>query len=35
LVATETYYYIISPVAWILCGLLVIAHRLITKSPTL
>jgi O-antigen ligase len=35
LVATETYYYIISPVAWILCGLLVIAHRLITKSPRL
>jgi hypothetical protein len=35
LVATGTYYYIISPVAWILCGLLVIAHRLITKSPTL
>ena len=35
LVAATTYYYIISPVAWILCGLLVIAHRLITKSPTL
>ena len=33
LVAAETYYYIVSPVAWILCGLLVIAHRLITKSP--
>jgi O-antigen ligase len=33
LVAAETYYYIVSPIAWILCGLLVIAHRLITKSP--
>jgi O-antigen ligase len=35
LVAATTYYYIISPVAWILCGLLVIAHRLITGSPRL
>jgi hypothetical protein len=35
LVATTTYYYIISPIAWILCGLLVIAHRLITSSPRL
>jgi hypothetical protein len=35
LVAATTYYYIISPVAWILCGLLVIAHRLITNSPRL
>ena len=35
LVATETYYYIISPIAWILCGLLVIAHRLITRGPRL
>jgi hypothetical protein len=35
LVAAITYYYIISPIAWILCGLLVIAHRLITNSPRL
>jgi len=35
LVATETYYYIISPIAWILCGLMVIAHRLITARPSL
>jgi nitrate reductase gamma subunit len=35
LVAATTYYYIISPIAWILCGLLVIAHRLITKTPRL
>jgi len=34
LVAATTYYYIISPIAWILCGLLVIAHRLITSAPT-
>jgi hypothetical protein len=35
LVAATTYYYVISPIAWILCGLLVIAHRLITMSPRL
>jgi hypothetical protein len=34
LVAATTYYYIISPVAWILCGLLGIAHRLITRQTT-
>jgi hypothetical protein len=28
LVAANTYYYIISPIPWILMGLLVIAHRL-------
>jgi hypothetical protein len=33
LVAAETYYYVISPIAWMLCGLLVMAHRLIAKSP--
>jgi hypothetical protein len=33
LVAAETYYYVVSPIAWILCGLLVIAHRLVTKNP--
>ncbi|MBN2098514.1 MAG: O-antigen ligase family protein [Dehalococcoidia bacterium] len=32
LVATETYYYIVSPIPWILCGLLVIAHRLVTEE---
>ncbi len=32
LAAAETYYYIISPIPWILCGLLVVAHRLITKG---
>lgn len=32
LVATETYYYVISPIAWILGGLLVIAHRLMTRG---
>jgi hypothetical protein len=32
LVAAETYYYIISPLPWILCGLLVIAHRLVTEE---
>jgi len=34
LVAATTYHYIISPIAWILCGLLVIAHRLITRETT-
>jgi hypothetical protein len=33
LVAADTYYYVISPISWTLCGLLVIAHRHITKSP--
>ena len=33
LVATETYYYVISPIACVLSGLLVIAHRHVTKSP--
>ena len=33
LVATDTYYYIVSPISWMLCGLLVTAHRHITKSP--
>jgi len=32
LVAAETYYYIISPIPWILCGLLVVAHRLVTEE---
>jgi hypothetical protein len=33
LVAADTYYYIISPIPWILCVLLVIAHRLVTEEP--
>ncbi|MBN2098380.1 MAG: O-antigen ligase family protein [Dehalococcoidia bacterium] len=33
LVATDTYYYVVSPIAWMLCGLLFMSHRLITKSP--
>jgi O-Antigen ligase len=33
LVGEQTYYYVVSPVAWMLCGLLVIAHRHVTKSP--
>ena len=33
LVAADTYYYVISPIAWMLCGLLIMAHRLITKNP--
>jgi hypothetical protein len=32
-VATDTYYYVISPIAWLLCGLLVMAHRHLTRSP--
>ncbi len=32
LTAADTYYYIVSPIPWILCGLLVVAHRLITKG---
>ena len=32
LVAAETYYYIVSPIPWILCALLVIAHRLVTEE---
>lgn len=32
LVAADTYYYVISPIAWMLCGLLVMSHRLITKN---
>jgi hypothetical protein len=32
LVAAKTYYYIISPIPWILCGLLVIAHRLVIEE---
>jgi hypothetical protein len=33
LVAADTYYYVVSPIGWTLCGLLVIAHRHVTKSP--
>lgn len=33
LVAADTYYYVVSPLAWMLCGLLAMAHRLVTKSP--
>jgi len=32
LVAADTYYYVVSPIGWMLCGLLVMSHRLITKS---
>jgi len=32
-VTDDTYYYVISPIAWMLCGLLAIAHRQLTKSP--
>ena len=32
LVGAETYHYIISPIPWILCGLLVIAHRLVAEE---
>jgi O-antigen ligase len=35
LVAADTYYYVVSPISWMLCGLLVTAHRHITKSPQL
>ncbi|OGO09223.1 MAG: hypothetical protein A2Y61_03350 [Chloroflexi bacterium RBG_13_60_13] len=35
LVASDTYYYLISPVPWILAGLLVIARRLQTAQPSL
>jgi len=34
LATAETYYYIISPIPWILCGLLVITHRLVTEEAT-
>ncbi len=33
LVGEHTYYYVVSPIVWTLCGLLVIAHRHITKRP--
>jgi len=33
LVGENTYYYVVSPIAWTLCGLLVIARRHITGSP--
>jgi O-Antigen ligase len=32
-VGADNYYYVISPIAWLLCGLLVMAHRHLTKSP--
>jgi hypothetical protein len=32
LVATGTYYYIVSPIPWILGALLVVAHRLVTEE---
>ena len=32
-VGTVTYYYVISPIAWLLCGLLVMAHRHVTNNP--
>jgi hypothetical protein len=32
LVGDDTYYYIISPAAWMLCGLLAIAHRQVTRG---
>jgi hypothetical protein len=35
LVASDTYYYLISPVPWILAGLLVIARKLQTDQPSL
>jgi hypothetical protein len=35
LVAAETYYYIVSPIPWILCALLVIAHRLVKEEAGL
>lgn len=35
LVAAETYYYIVSPVPWILCGLPVITHRLVAEKAGL
>ena len=31
---SNTYFYLISPAPWILCGLMVIAHRLITRGTT-
>ena len=34
LVAADTYYYVISPIPWILCCLLVIAHRLVTEEAS-
>jgi hypothetical protein len=34
LVAPETYYYIVSPIPWILGGLLVVTHRLVTEEAT-
>ncbi len=35
LVGIDTYYYIVSPVPWLLAGLLVSAHRLISKETNL
>jgi O-antigen ligase len=32
-VGADNYYYVISPIAWLLCGLLVMAHRHLTRSP--
>ncbi|MDM7999934.1 MAG: O-antigen ligase family protein [Dehalococcoidia bacterium] len=32
LVGTDTYYYVVSPIAWFLCGLLAMAHRHIAKT---
>jgi O-Antigen ligase len=32
LVGTHTYHYVVSPIAWLLCGLLVMAHRQVTKG---
>jgi hypothetical protein len=32
LVAANTYYYVISPIGWLLCALMVIAHRLVTEE---
>ena len=31
LVGTDTYRYMVSPIAWILLSLLVVSHRLIAK----
>jgi hypothetical protein len=33
LVGEDTYYYVVSPAVWMLCGLLVMAHRHVTKGP--
>ncbi len=35
LVGIDTYYYIVSPVPWLLAGFLVSAHRLISKEANL